>query len=661
LTNIWAFLLQTLSLTSAAAVILLVKSILTYNLSPKWQYALWIVFILRFFIPADPSRFILFPIGLELETVKAAVESSLSSAYSAEYLPIGLKHTFPYLTAHPQSITDFLFAVYCAGIVICLLFHFVPYFRLRSLVKKAGKPDARISELVNSVCKKYDLRLSRTIVLDNLPTAFVLGVFRPILVLPKSGCSESVILHELLHLKFHDAAQNIFFSVLKCFHWCNPFIWYAFSQLKNDMEKLCDRRALELLEGEARRQYGNTLLSMTAKRYTCVPGTSSISNGAKGISKRIASIAHFKLYPKGTALVSVCMILIIACAAIFGSSFSYGSDHLRPVKALEIPKAMAAARLSRCTTPEGAIDTYAKALILKNGAYLAAASPLIEHEAIEDEMTYFATDEDWIASHIDVGPELDFLQTRTYRLFNMTDNADGSISALLAFFAHYIEKNGELMCDSKGNIKTDMTVLIPITVSFEDAWVVRESGERTITDVKFSYLDMHDTPIPPVRTFDFENEQGRVHIDEIIEYKIENATALTDSAYSIFAAPDFNTDFNPDAKLSFSQSAAFCTYEYKKEPPKEFGLIMQSLKTSSDIPTPPEDKTMRGSFGGGSSDGYDWFNQVLDDDWDKIMKISSYTSLYGEYEPPYAYALHVYLDGELADTIRTGEEFNGKH
>lgn len=152
-----------------------------------------------------------------------------------------------------------------------------------------------------------------------------------------------------------------------------------------------------------------------------------------------------------------------------------------------------------------------------------------------------------------------------------------------------------------------------------------------------------------------------MHIDEIIEYKIENAAALTDSAYSIFAAPDFNTDFNPNAKLSFSQSAAFCTYEYKKEPPKEFGLIMQSLKTSSDIPTPPEDKTMRGSFGGGNSDGYDWFNRVLDDDWDRIMKISSYTSLYGEYEPPYAYALHVYLDGELADTIKTGEEFNGKY
>ncbi len=50
--NIWEALYQTLSVSLAAAVLLLVKWLLRDKLSPRWQYAVWGVLALRALIPA---------------------------------------------------------------------------------------------------------------------------------------------------------------------------------------------------------------------------------------------------------------------------------------------------------------------------------------------------------------------------------------------------------------------------------------------------------------------------------------------------------------------------------------------------------------------------------------------------------------------------------
>ena len=85
------------------------------------------------------------------------------------------------------------------------------------------------------------------------------------------------------------------------------------------MESLCDRRVLEKLEGEERRDYGKILLLMANDRYPRAFGTTSLSNGGKNIAKRIACIAHFKKYPKGMALVSVCIGIMLIQPLFFGS------------------------------------------------------------------------------------------------------------------------------------------------------------------------------------------------------------------------------------------------------------------------------------------------------------------------------------------------------
>ena len=77
------------------------------------------------------------------------------------------------------------------------------------------------------------------------------------------------------------------------------------------------------------------------------------------------------------ALVSVCIGIMLLQPLFLGSEFhgvaSSINDYSASSSAAALQKDMASARLNRCTTVAGAIDTYAKGLIYGNGLYLAYA------------------------------------------------------------------------------------------------------------------------------------------------------------------------------------------------------------------------------------------------------------------------------------------------
>ena len=125
--NIWAFLLQTLTASVAAAVLLLAKRLFLDKLSPRWQYGVWAILAVRLLLPAGLwGRTPLPGLSVAVEAVKTGAESHLSSALSSPYAitevlsPIPLVRLIP-----PGSVTDLLFYLYAAGVVLSLLWFFL--------------------------------------------------------------------------------------------------------------------------------------------------------------------------------------------------------------------------------------------------------------------------------------------------------------------------------------------------------------------------------------------------------------------------------------------------------------------------------------------------------------------------------------------------------
>ena len=230
MSNLWEFCLQTLTVSVAAALLLLLKRVFADKLSPKWQYGVWFLLALRILLPARVDRYVFLPLPLFLESAKSAVEAGLGSAYTAPYTALSLRHILPVYAGAPESVTDWLFVLYGAGAVLCLLWYLTGYLRLRLVVRRGRELSGEMADRLADVCTQYGLRACRAVTIPNLPTAFVCGFLRPVLVLPEEGCDEKVLLHELLHLRYRDAGQNLFWCVLRCLHWCNPFLWILFGR-----------------------------------------------------------------------------------------------------------------------------------------------------------------------------------------------------------------------------------------------------------------------------------------------------------------------------------------------------------------------------------------------------------------------------------------------
>ena len=121
MTNIWGFLNQTLTVSLVAAVLLVIKSLLRDKLSPRWQYGIWCILILRMLLPVNTMRMVFLPISYWVEIWKGNVEAGMNSMYTAVYQPVKVSSMIPSIIDRPESVTDWIFVIYVLGILVWIL------------------------------------------------------------------------------------------------------------------------------------------------------------------------------------------------------------------------------------------------------------------------------------------------------------------------------------------------------------------------------------------------------------------------------------------------------------------------------------------------------------------------------------------------------------
>ena len=80
--NIWMFLQQTAAASLVALFLLILQRIFLDKLSPRWQYGVWFVLLLRLLVPAGfGGRPTVLDVTFWVETLRTRVELGLNSAY----------------------------------------------------------------------------------------------------------------------------------------------------------------------------------------------------------------------------------------------------------------------------------------------------------------------------------------------------------------------------------------------------------------------------------------------------------------------------------------------------------------------------------------------------------------------------------------------------
>lgn len=677
MTNLWAFLLQTLYVTGVGLLLLAIKTLLKDKLSPRWQYAVWSVLALRILLPAYTGKYyVLLPLPLWVETAKVMVEPHWASAYTNVYEATQVTSPIPWLTGAPVSLSDWLFLLYVVGVVVTLLWYLISWLRLCLLLRQGTPVPADVQEQIERIGKTYACKTCRAIELPGLPSPMVCGVFRPVLALPKGkALDDHVILHELLHLNYKDALQNVFWCFCRTLHWCNPIVRLLLNRVGNDMESLCDQRVLERLRGEDRRNYGISLLAMANDKYPRAVGTTSLSNGGKNIAQRIEAIVRFKRYPRGMALASVCVVVVLAASCLVGMVDKeeplYGMMYFGPKTDREV----AVSHLNYCTTVAGALDTYAKGIINESSLCLAMATTgetQKEMEALARTGTYrglpseievyHAIDHD-VPSKESVRYQLGYVyydKMEAPSVRNLQKEKDGSYSALLVLYVtQVLDPELHYITDDEGKIGGQLVFSLKVWKEGV-RYVVQQLGDSVlytegIAGTYSPYL------VPALKTYAAEGNSGSVVVTCRSSHRVGTyytSSGIFGGTSQLREDPDPNAEFWEEVpsyqyqtEYTFSGSeaekAALTQVESKTKPIGIGGKVIEQSNSYSS-------RNDSGNFiEWTDGDGRYRCSKYLEGLWDGTLVCNGGTSQYAD--PPEAFEVQILWNKEVKETLTAKE------
>ena len=677
MTNLWAFLLQTLYVAGVGLLLLAIKTLLKDKLSPRWQYAVWAVLALRILLPAYTGKYyVLLPLPLWVETAKVMVEPHWASAYTNVYEATQVTSPIPWLTGAPVSLSDWLFLLYVVGVVVTLLWYLISWLRLCLLLRQGTPVPADVQEQIERIGKTYACKTCRAIELPGLPSPMVCGVFRPVLALPKGkALDDHVILHELLHLNYKDALQNVFWCFCRTLHWCNPIVRLLLNRVGNDMESLCDQRVLERLRGEDRRNYGISLLAMANDKYPRAVGTTSLSNGGKNIAQRIEAIVRFKRYPRGMALASVCVVVVLAASCLVGMVDKeeplYGMMYFGPKTDREV----AVSHLNYCTTVAGALDTYAKGIINESSLCLAMATTgetQKEMEALARTGTYrglpseievyHAIDHD-VPSKESVRYQLGYVyydKMEAPSVRNLQKEKDGSYSALLVLYVtQVLDPELHYITDDEGKIGGQLVFSLKVWKEGV-RYVVQQLGDSVlytegIAGTYSPYL------VPALKTYAAEGNSGSVVVTCRSSHRVGTyytSSGIFGGTSQLREDPDPNAEFWEEVpsyqyqtEYTFSGSeaekAALTQVESKTKPIGIGGKVIEQSNSYSS-------RNDSGNFiEWTDGDGRYRCSKYLEGLWDGTLVCNGGTSQYAD--PPEAFEVQILWNKEVKETLTAKE------
>lgn len=155
------------------------------------------------------------------------------------------------------------FIVHAPFIVACWLLGFFYYaigltaglYQVRQMKRRSHMPEERWVSMLQHLQNKIKIQRRIQLLISseaNIP--FTLGWLKPVILLPPSIFTElsadqleTILVHELAHIKRHDYLLNIIQAIIEVFLFFNPIYWYIANILEKEREQACDQITLNTL------------------------------------------------------------------------------------------------------------------------------------------------------------------------------------------------------------------------------------------------------------------------------------------------------------------------------------------------------------------------------------------------------------------------------
>ena len=215
--------------------------------------------------------------------------------------------------------------LWAAGALVTLLWYIAGYRRFsRALRRTLCRAELPERHLFRQMGAPERLRLCRSTAVG---TPMLLGLWRPVLVLPEREYSEemlkNIFRHELTHYRRGDLVFKWFAVLVSALHWFNPMVHMARRQLDRACEMSCDERLLRQMDTAGKRSYGETLLSLAAHSLPRRLVATTFATEKRNLKERLEQIMTYRKMSRATlALLLAAALLLGGCAAAVGPQAS---------------------------------------------------------------------------------------------------------------------------------------------------------------------------------------------------------------------------------------------------------------------------------------------------------------------------------------------------
>lgn len=310
-------------------------------------------------------------------------------------------------TVKTVDITDILLTLWLAGVIACVLWQGIGYYRLiRSLKGKSRSVErADLHTILQEQCA--DLVIDREIPLRVSAAAdcpMLAGFIHPTLYLPDERISRTdaafIFRHELTHYKHGDLWLKLLLLAARCLHWFNPLVHLIARFAQEDIEAACDDAVVRGHDGAYRRAYGETILrsaiAQAQKRKALV---SCFGDDKKTLMRRFEGLFDKSVKKRGVALV----VMIALLVGSLGCMIAVGDNDKGLTKELRMQLAQKQANESEnlgYTVKLDGKDTY----LITDREFSDNPGETIPGRVVQ-KLTFAKQDGEWAVSNSEIVPE----------------------------------------------------------------------------------------------------------------------------------------------------------------------------------------------------------------------------------------------------------------
>jgi len=347
-------LLLSLSLSGSilAMLIFAIKPFIKHKLSKTIQYYIWMVVLLRLVLPfsfetsimndlfygnqtalVKTSPYIVQPGGVTSEgAISTWIETNVQ-----ENVKNGVYNNDADHSRYFQDLfNQYALYLWLLGVIIALAVNIIGYNRFLRHLQQANKPvtPTERSQLDSLLHGQKNVTMVRN---PFVSTPMLIGIRKPCIIIPDLNFAdkqlESILLHEISHLKRFDIGVKWLTMVATSIHWFNPMMYFIKKEINHACELACDETVIKNLGPAEKQAYGETLISVVAEhKYPIGVLQATLSEEKKSLKERLVAIMYHNQKSKLTTIISGILFLFLLAGAIFlGAGVGFGQATPPPI------------------------------------------------------------------------------------------------------------------------------------------------------------------------------------------------------------------------------------------------------------------------------------------------------------------------------------------